>query len=148
MKAVKAKLSPDRVGAFEKGAQDYAKKIVANFKDFEFVRLLRLQLFFVCLTIPPTVYWRNNEPGWYGCSSELPGMSSRLASWLRSPHLFVVFRPTVSLVSCLASRSNTFSSLFWPRIAAYFTFWKDGLKEVKLWACSAISISSFAKLTR
>lgn len=40
MKAVKAKLQetkPDRVGAFEKGAQAYAKTIVANFKDFEFV---------------------------------------------------------------------------------------------------------------
>ncbi|ELU45609.1 translationally-controlled tumor protein [Rhizoctonia solani AG-1 IA] len=40
MKAVKAYLStakPDRVEAFEKGAQAYAKKIVANFKNFEFV---------------------------------------------------------------------------------------------------------------
>ncbi|KAF8743207.1 TCTP family, partial [Rhizoctonia solani] len=39
MKAVKTHLSttkPDRVEAFEKGAQAYAKKIVANFKDFEF----------------------------------------------------------------------------------------------------------------
>jgi len=39
MKAVKAKLSekqPTRVEAFEKGAAAYAKKIVANFKDFEF----------------------------------------------------------------------------------------------------------------
>lgn len=41
MKAVKAKLAetkPERVEAFEKGAAAYAKKIVANFKDFEFVR--------------------------------------------------------------------------------------------------------------
>ena len=40
MKAVKAKLQetkPDRVAAFEKGASDFAKKIVANFKDYEFV---------------------------------------------------------------------------------------------------------------
>jgi hypothetical protein len=39
MKAVKNKLGetkPDRVEAFEKGAQTYARKIVANFKDFEF----------------------------------------------------------------------------------------------------------------
>ncbi|WVR05993.1 hypothetical protein IAU60_003021 [Kwoniella sp. DSM 27419] len=39
MKAVKAKLqetNPDRVAAFEKGAQDLAKKIVGNFKDYEF----------------------------------------------------------------------------------------------------------------
>ncbi|KZV75181.1 translationally controlled tumor-associated [Peniophora sp. CONT] len=39
MKAVKAKLqetNPDRVAAFEKGAQAFAKKVVANFKDYEF----------------------------------------------------------------------------------------------------------------
>jgi len=39
MKAVKTKLGetkPDRVEAFEKGAQAYAKKIVSNFKDYEF----------------------------------------------------------------------------------------------------------------
>ncbi|CAE6394760.1 unnamed protein product [Rhizoctonia solani] len=39
MKAVKEKLAtdkPERVEAFEKGAQAMAKKIVANFKDFEF----------------------------------------------------------------------------------------------------------------
>jgi hypothetical protein len=42
MKAVKAKLGeskPDRVVEFEKGAAAYAKKIVANFKDYEFVSL-------------------------------------------------------------------------------------------------------------
>ncbi|KAF8621626.1 hypothetical protein AX15_007644 [Amanita polypyramis BW_CC] len=41
MKAMKAelqKVKPDRVDGFEKGAQGYAKKIIANFKDFEFVR--------------------------------------------------------------------------------------------------------------
>ncbi|KAH0840139.1 translationally controlled tumor-associated [Lanmaoa asiatica] len=39
MKAVKAKLqetNPDRVEVFEKGAAAYAKKIVANFKNYEF----------------------------------------------------------------------------------------------------------------
>jgi len=36
MKAVKAKLPAERVDAFEKGAANYAKKIVANFKDYEF----------------------------------------------------------------------------------------------------------------
>ena len=43
MKAVKEKLQdldPSRVQAFEKGAAAYAKKVVANFKDFEFVRIL------------------------------------------------------------------------------------------------------------
>jgi len=42
MKAVKKDLSEkdlpeDHVNAFEKGAQSYAKKIIANFKDYEFV---------------------------------------------------------------------------------------------------------------
>lgn len=39
MKAVKTKLqetNPERVEAFEKGAQAFAKKIVGNFKDYEF----------------------------------------------------------------------------------------------------------------
>ena len=39
MKAVKSHLQeskPDRVEAFEKGAQAFAKKIVTNFKDYEF----------------------------------------------------------------------------------------------------------------
>lgn len=43
MKAVKTKLQetkPDQVEAFEKGAAAYAKKIVANLKDFEFVSFL------------------------------------------------------------------------------------------------------------
>jgi hypothetical protein len=40
MKTVKAHLQekkPDRVEAFEKGAAAFAKKVVANFKDYEFV---------------------------------------------------------------------------------------------------------------
>lgn len=41
MKAVKAKLaeknaSAETITAFEKGAQAYAKKIVSNFKDYDF----------------------------------------------------------------------------------------------------------------
>ena len=39
MKAVKehlAKTNPERVPAFEKGAQTFAKKIVGSFKDYEF----------------------------------------------------------------------------------------------------------------
>lgn len=39
MKAIKGKLPEDRVADFEKGAQAFAKKIVANFKDYEFVGL-------------------------------------------------------------------------------------------------------------
>ena len=48
MKAVKAELqksNPDQVEKFEKNAAAYAKKIVANFKDYEFVRRCLL-----CLT--------------------------------------------------------------------------------------------------
>jgi len=42
MKAIKKKLeengsSPEEVKAFESGAGDYAKKIIANFKDYEFL---------------------------------------------------------------------------------------------------------------
>lgn len=39
MKTIKTQLqasNPDRVAAFEKGAQEFAKKIVGNFKDYEF----------------------------------------------------------------------------------------------------------------
>ena len=39
MKAVKAKLqetNPERVAAFEKNAASFAKKIITNFKDYEF----------------------------------------------------------------------------------------------------------------
>lgn len=77
MKAVKTKLGeikPDRVEAFEKGAQAYAKKIVANFKDFEF---------------------------YTGESMNPEGM-----------------------VALLNYREDG--------ITPYFTFWRDGLKEVKL----------------
>jgi hypothetical protein len=39
MKTTKEKLPEDRVADFEKGAQAYAKKIVAGFKDYDFVGL-------------------------------------------------------------------------------------------------------------
>ncbi|KAI4526561.1 translationally controlled tumor-associated [Schizophyllum commune Tattone D] len=77
MKAVKAKLAetnPDRVSAFEKGAADYAKKIIGNFKDYEF---------------------------YTGESMNPDGM-----------------------VALLNYREDG--------TTPYFTFWKDGLKEVKL----------------
>ncbi|KAI6105544.1 translationally controlled tumor-associated [Pisolithus sp. B1] len=77
MKAVKEKLgqaNPERVEAFEKGASAYAKKIVANFKDFEF---------------------------YTGESMNPDGM-----------------------VALLNYRADG--------ITPYFTFWKDGLKEIKL----------------
>lgn len=39
MKALKEKVPAERREAFEKDAQAFAKKIIANFKDFEFVSL-------------------------------------------------------------------------------------------------------------
>ncbi|KAG9006055.1 hypothetical protein FRB94_001036 [Tulasnella sp. JGI-2019a] len=77
MKAVKGKLGesdPDRVDAFEKGAAAYAKKIVANFKDYEF---------------------------YTGESMNPDGM-----------------------IGLLNFRADG--------ITPYFTFWKDGVKEIKL----------------
>jgi len=74
MKAVKAKLPEDQVAGFEKGAAAYAKKVVANFKDFEF---------------------------YTGESMNTDGM-----------------------VALLNYREDG--------ITPYFTFWKHGLKEVKL----------------
>ncbi|KAF7332091.1 TCTP domain-containing protein [Mycena kentingensis (nom. inval.)] len=77
MKAVKAKLqetNPEQVEAFEKNAAAYAKKIVANFKDYEF---------------------------YVGENMNPDGM-----------------------VALLNYREDG--------ITPFFTFWKDGLKEVKL----------------
>ncbi|RPD67170.1 translationally controlled tumor-associated [Lentinus tigrinus ALCF2SS1-7] len=77
MKSVKAKLQeskPDRVEAFEKGAQAFAKKIIGNFKDYEF---------------------------YTGESMDADGM-----------------------VALLNYREDG--------VTPFFTFWKDGLKEVKL----------------
>ncbi|KAG6868517.1 hypothetical protein C0993_001618 [Termitomyces sp. T159_Od127] len=68
------KLPEDRREAFEKGAQAYAKKIVANFKDYEF---------------------------YTGENMDAEGM-----------------------VGLLNYREDG--------VTPYFTFWKDGLKEVKL----------------
>ncbi|KIK68107.1 hypothetical protein GYMLUDRAFT_256893 [Collybiopsis luxurians FD-317 M1] len=77
MKAVKTHLgesNPERVEKFEKGAAAYAKKIVANFKDYEF---------------------------YTGESMNPDGM-----------------------VALLNYREDG--------VTPYFTFWKDGLKEIKL----------------
>ncbi|KAL7282410.1 translationally controlled tumor-associated [Trametes coccinea BRFM310] len=77
MKAVKQHLqehNPDRVEAFEKGAQAFAKKLVANFKDYEFYT------------------GENMNPD--------------------------------GMVALLNYREDG--------VTPYFTFWKDGLKEVKL----------------
>ncbi|KAJ7129619.1 Mss4-like protein [Mycena epipterygia] len=73
MKAVKGKIEPDRVEAFEKGAAAFAKKIVGNFKDYEFYT------------------GENMNPD--------------------------------GMVALLNYRDG---------VTPYFTFWKDGLKVVKL----------------
>jgi hypothetical protein len=68
MKAVKVKLQetkPDRVETFEKNAQAYAKKIVANFKDFEFVG----RTFSRSAADPIQVHGRGDEPRWDDCSA-------------------------------------------------------------------------------
>lgn len=65
MKAVKTKLqetNPDRVDPFEKGAQTFAKKIVANFKDYEFVRLTSHLLRKIGSLFFRLVHWRVHEP--------------------------------------------------------------------------------------
>ncbi|KAJ7682757.1 translationally controlled tumor protein [Mycena polygramma] len=77
MKSVKSELQktkPDRVDAFEKGAAAFAKKVVANFKDYEFYT------------------GENMNPD--------------------------------GMVALLNYREDG--------VTPYFTFWKDGLKEIKL----------------
>ncbi|KAJ7180142.1 translationally controlled tumor-associated [Mycena crocata] len=74
MKAVKGKLAEDRVADFEKGAAAFAKKVVANFKDYEFYT------------------GENMNPD--------------------------------GMVALLNYREDG--------VTPYFTFWKDGLKVVKL----------------
>ncbi|KAI9001016.1 translationally controlled tumor-associated [Trametes punicea] len=77
MKAVKQHLqqtNPDRVEAFEKGAQSFAKKIIANFNDYEFYT------------------GENMNPD--------------------------------GMIALLNYREDG--------ITPYFTFWKDGVREVKL----------------
>jgi Translationally controlled tumour protein len=73
MKAVKLVLqakNPERVEAFEKNAAAFAKKIVANFKDFEFVSATldhrqNLSNPFI------VVHWRIHESRRPNCSSQL-----------------------------------------------------------------------------
>ena len=84
MKAVKEHLQksdPDSVASFEKGATDFAKKVVAKFKDFEFVRVDYLHWRNVHDAL--LVHWGINESRWHGCASELQGelMSGLLGHW-------------------------------------------------------------------
>lgn len=75
MKAVKAELSksnPDAVDAFEKGAQLFAKKVIANFKDFEFASVSVVSIGHD-VDVPLSVHRGIDESRWHGCSSQLPG---------------------------------------------------------------------------
>lgn len=75
MKALKTKLeetSPERVAGFEKDAAAFAKKVVTNFKDYEFVGLLSNIPFDSNESSP--VYGRVDESRWYGCFVKLSRM--------------------------------------------------------------------------
>ena len=75
MKEVKTRLqqtNPDRVEAFEKGAAAFAKKIIANFKDYEFVSLLTIEHQSILSERHQTVHRREHEPGRHGRSPQLP----------------------------------------------------------------------------
>ncbi|KAG6860232.1 hypothetical protein C0995_013838 [Termitomyces sp. Mi166 len=88
MKALKEKLPEERREAFEKGAQAYAKKIVTNFKDYEF-------------TFKEYLVDLYAHRQYTGENMDAEGM-----------------------VALLNYREDG--------VTPYFTFWKDGLKEVKL----------------
>lgn len=109
MKAVKGKLAEDRVAEFEKGAQTFAKKIVANFKDYEFVGLSQ----------PPLFHWIQHELQYVGETMNPDGMVALLN--YREDGITRKGTP----LSCYLALMTCIS-------VAYFTFWKDGLKETKL----------------
>jgi hypothetical protein len=95
MKAVKAKLettNPDRVATFEKAAAGFAKKVIGNFKDYEF---------------------------YTGESMDTEGMVALLN-----------YRED----GITPYRESSFALLTPPRWSwlTSVTFWKDGLREVKI----------------
>lgn len=78
MKSIKSKLQESgssEVEAFEKGAQGLAKKIVGNFKDYEFVsqpvRCLLIARILIAKNLT-TVHRRVHEPRRHGRSAQLP----------------------------------------------------------------------------
>lgn len=61
MKRVKAELTkthPDKVEAFEKGAGAYAKKVVADFKNYDFVSFPLFRRLHLKSSL---VHWRKHE---------------------------------------------------------------------------------------
>ena len=78
MKAIKTHLqehNPERVEAFEKGAQAFAKKIVGDIKNYQFVSSCVAEFSTRDLT-SCAVYGREHEPGWNGGVVELQGEES------------------------------------------------------------------------
>jgi Translationally controlled tumour protein len=111
MKAVKGKLPEDRVSDFEKGAQAYAKKLIANFKDYEFVGISQ----------PYPSGESQRESQYTGESMDVEGMVALLN-----------YREDGITRTCSPLTKPNHPALRTRIPAAYFTFWKDGLKEVKL----------------
>jgi hypothetical protein len=112
MKAVKAELEKnqgDRVAEFEKGAQTFAKKVVANFKDYEFV----------CFSYPSFFAVGSQHTLQYTGETMNPDGMVALLNY-REDGVTRKGSPFLAL--------TTFNGLS----VAYFTFWKDGLKEIKL----------------
>lgn len=92
MKAIKVKLqetNPDRVDAFEKGAAAFAKKIVANFKDFEFVSV-DLSIRETSVNSALAVHWGIYESRWSDCSPQLQGTFSHVASLKGNSHTTMI----------------------------------------------------------
>lgn len=101
MKAIKTHLqttNPDRVAVFEKAAADGAKKIVGNFKDFEFYIGEGMNpdgwvfwwTFFLLLRLNQLGNWVESHPiHQNGCSSQLP------RGWCH-PLLYLVSRLSIS----------------------------------------------------
>jgi len=77
------------------------------------------------------VHWRIDESGRHGRTSQLPGTYLPPAlDYLLADAFLSAVRRMVLLVS-----DQFYQNPFGTRLrylSAYFTFWKDGLKEVKL----------------
>jgi hypothetical protein len=113
MKAVKVHLekqNPERVAEFEKGAQTFAKKIVGDFKNYEFVRG-----HFFAVRRPEA----DRHPQFTGETMNPEGMVALLN--YREDGITRESLPASDLCHTLMISFQ-----------AYFTFWKDGLKQVKL----------------
>jgi len=113
MKTIKEELgktNQERVTDFEKGAQAFAKKIVTNFKDYEFVGFSQPFFFY---------RWIQHKLQYVGESMNPEGMVALL-------------NYRVDGITREGTPFSYYSTLTTSTSVAYLTFWKDGLKEVKL----------------